>query len=70
MNYKKIFVLVKDELKQVEAEFARQRNSSVPTIDEIGKYIQEGGGKRIRPSLLLLCTKLCGEVNDLSLIHI
>ena len=64
MNYKKIFDLVKDELKQVEAEFARQRNSSVPTINEIGKYIQEGGGKRIRPSLLLLCTKLCGEVND------
>jgi len=64
VNHKKIFDLVKDELKQVESEFARQRNSSVPTINEIGKYIQEGGGKRIRPSLLLLCTKLCGEVSD------
>jgi len=59
-----IFHLVKDELLQVEEEFACQRHSSVGTINEIGRYLQEGGGKRIRPSLLLLCTKLCGEVNE------
>ncbi len=64
MRPEEIFDLVKDELRQVEGEFARQRHSPVHTIDEIGKYLQEGGGKRIRPSLLLLCTKLCGEVNE------
>ena len=64
MQPREIFHLVKDELRQVEGEFARQRHSSVGTIEEIGKYLQEGGGKRIRPSLLLLCTKLCGRVNE------
>jgi octaprenyl-diphosphate synthase len=59
-----IFSLVKNELQEVEREFARQSESSVHTISEIGKYLQEGGGKRIRPCLLLLCTKLCGKVNE------
>lgn len=64
MQPQEIFHLVKDELRQVEREFARQRRSPVRTIEEIGKYLQEGGGKRIRPSLLLLCTKLCGQVDE------
>jgi len=59
-----IFNLVKDELQQVEREFARQSESSVRTISDIGKYLQEGGGKRIRPCLLLLCTRLCGRADE------
>ena len=59
-----IFSLVKDELQEVEKEFARQSTSSVQTISDIGKYLQEGGGKRIRPCLLLLCAKMCGEVEE------
>ncbi|MGH9961951.1 MAG: polyprenyl synthetase family protein, partial [Pyrinomonadaceae bacterium] len=64
MTPQQFFSLVKNELEEVENEFARQSESSVRTISEIGKYLQEGGGKRIRPCLLLLCTKLCGEVNE------
>ena len=59
-----LFNLLKDDLQQVETEFARQSHSSVRTISDIGKYLQEGGGKRIRPSLLLLCAKLCGTVDS------
>ena len=44
--------------------FARQSESSVRTISDIGKYLQEGGGKRIRPCLLLLCTRLCGRADE------
>ena len=29
-------------------------------MGEIGRYIQEGGGKRVRPALLLLASRLCG----------
>ena len=29
-------------------------------VGEIGRYIQEGGGKRVRPALLLLASRLCG----------
>jgi octaprenyl-diphosphate synthase len=64
LNPQHIFSLVKDELQEVEQEFARQSESPVRTISEIGKYLQEGGGKRIRPSLLLLCAKMCGRVGD------
>ena len=59
-----IFNLVKDELQEVEREFARQSESSVRTISDIGKYLQESGGKRIRPCLLLLCTRLCGRTDE------
>jgi octaprenyl-diphosphate synthase len=61
-----IFNLVKDDLQEVEKEFARQSESSVRTIAEIGRYLQEGGGKRIRPALLLLCTRLCGSVDSMA----
>jgi octaprenyl-diphosphate synthase len=59
-----IFNLVKEELQDVEKEFARHSQSSVKTIAEIGRYLREGGGKRIRPSLLLLCAKLFGKVDQ------
>ena len=64
MTPQQMFSLVKSELQEVEREFARQSESSVRTISEIGKYLQESGGKRIRPCLLLLCTKLTGEVSE------
>jgi octaprenyl-diphosphate synthase len=64
LNPQEIFSLVKNELKDVEREFARQSESPVRTISDIGKYLQEGGGKRIRPSLLLLCAKMCGTVSE------
>ncbi len=62
-----IFRLIQGELREVEKEFARQSESSVQTISDIGKYLQEGGGKRIRPSLLLLCAKLCGPVDPMAI---
>ncbi|MCI0418208.1 MAG: polyprenyl synthetase family protein [Acidobacteria bacterium] len=64
MTPQQIFNLVKDELQEVEKEFARQSESSVRTISDIGKYLQESGGKRIRPCLLLLCTRLCGRADE------
>ena len=58
-----VFGLVRNELREVEKELIRQGECSVRTITDIGKYLQESGGKRIRPSMLLLCTRLCGEVS-------
>ncbi len=42
----------------VEQELGRDAASSVSTITEIAEYLREGGGKRIRPSLLLLAAHL------------
>lgn len=64
MTPQHIFNLVKPELQEVEREFSRQSDSPVRTISDIGKYLQESGGKRVRPCLLLLCAKSCGEVDE------
>jgi octaprenyl-diphosphate synthase len=42
----------------LEDEFGRDTISSVRAITEIGEYLRAGGGKRIRPALLLLSSKL------------
>src|SRR5258705_7087867 len=57
---KEIFDLVKADLKLVEAEIALESVSSVDAITTIGRYLQASGGKRLRPSLLLLSSKLIG----------
>src|SRR5947209_8098951 len=44
----------------IEREFERDAVSDVQVITEIGEYLREGGGKRIRPALLLLAAKLFG----------
>ncbi|HEV2177870.1 MAG TPA: polyprenyl synthetase family protein [Terriglobia bacterium] len=55
-----LFDLVRADLLKVEEEFCQQSVSSVRPITEIGQYLQGGGGKRLRPALVLLSSKLCG----------
>ncbi len=55
---KEIFELLRDDLEAVEREFGRDTFSTVPAITDIGEYLRQGGGKRIRPALLLLSAKL------------
>lgn len=57
---KEIFELVRPDLQKVEEEFNQQSVSAVPAITEIGQYLQVSGGKRLRPTLVLLSSKLCG----------
>ena len=55
-----IVQLVEEDLARVEEIFEAQFRSDVGLVGEIGRYIREGGGKRIRPALLLLACRLCG----------
>jgi octaprenyl-diphosphate synthase len=55
-----IIQLVEEDLARVEEIFEQQFRSDVGLVGEIGRYIREGGGKRIRPALLLLACRLCG----------
>lgn len=64
MSLKEILQLVGGDLARVEREFGRHLGSDVDIVDTVGRYISEGGGKRIRPTLFLLCTKLCGYQGD------
>jgi len=52
-----VFDLLKDDLAAIELEFARQSSSPVAVVTDIANYLISGGGKRIRPLLLLLSAK-------------
>ena len=58
-DLKEIVSLVEEDLARVEVLFAEQFRSDVALVAEIGRYVQDGGGKRIRPALLLLACGLC-----------
>jgi octaprenyl-diphosphate synthase len=60
LTSREVFDLVRLELQKVEEEFCLQTVSSVQPITEIGQYLQGSGGKRLRPALVLLSSKLCG----------
>ena len=60
MGLKDIVRLVEDDLGKVEEVFRTQVRSDVPLVGEIGRYVQEGGRKRVRPALLLLASRLSG----------
>jgi octaprenyl-diphosphate synthase len=55
LTVKEIFDLVRDDLVLVEEELAQQCADAFPPVSEITTYLLGGGGKRLRPALLLLC---------------
>ncbi len=57
---KEVFELLRDDLGAIEKELVRDTVSNVGVITGIADYLREGGGKRIRPSLLLLAAKALG----------
>jgi octaprenyl-diphosphate synthase len=63
LNPQHLYDLVAPELAEVEVELRGYCDSSVSTISEIGQYILKGGGKRIRPMLLLLTSRMLGEIS-------
>jgi octaprenyl-diphosphate synthase len=64
INGKEIFDLLRDDIAAIEGQFGRDTVSNVASITEIGEYLRAGGGKRIRPALLLLSAKLLGYKGD------
>jgi len=57
---KGIFDLVRDDLALVEREIAAQGDAAIEPVAEIAGYLREGGGKRLRPALLLLAAGAAG----------
>ena len=59
-----IYGLVAADLIRVEDELSAYTRSSIEPISEIGRYLIESGGKRVRPALLLLTARMLGETSD------
>src|SRR5713226_10077066 len=62
-----ILELVKSDLERVEREINLESVASVDAVTTIARYLQSGGGKRLRPILVLLASKLVGGVTDSSI---
>ena len=61
LTAKEIFDLIQNDLEQVEKRISVESVASVDAVTAIGQYLQSSGGKRLRPALLLISSKLIGN---------
>jgi octaprenyl-diphosphate synthase len=61
LTAREIFDLVRDDLVSVEQELSRQTAAAFEPVSEITSYLLGGGGKRLRPALLLLSASYAGK---------
>ncbi|MEE9543246.1 MAG: polyprenyl synthetase family protein [Thermodesulfobacteriota bacterium] len=64
MHIQEAIDLVKDDIKKVNEGFNTYLDSDVFFIKKVGEYIINSGGKRYRPMLLLLSSKLIGYTGE------
>jgi octaprenyl-diphosphate synthase len=64
-----IFEPIRADLERVDEEFARHVQSKVALIPQIGQYIRTSGGKRIRPAVLLMSSRLVGYDGDRAILY-
>jgi octaprenyl-diphosphate synthase len=55
-----IHAIVADDFAELNHKVVAELHSQVPLIESIGHYIIEAGGKRMRPTLALLCARALG----------
>lgn len=60
-NPERFLMLVADKLAATEEVFREHLDADVPVIHDAGSYLADSGGKRMRPALLLLTSRLLGH---------
>jgi len=58
------FKPIQKELDFVEKEIQQGLKNNISLISNIGLHISKSGGKRLRPALVLLSSKLCGYTGE------
>ena len=61
MTLEEIRTLVQNDLRQVDAVIRARLKSAVPLVDQIAEHIVAGGGKRLRPLLVVMAARACGH---------
>jgi octaprenyl-diphosphate synthase len=56
-----IYDLIRTDLDQVEREIGLESVTSADAVTYISQYLQSGGGKRLRPMLVLLSGRMLGD---------
>lgn len=64
MHIQEVFDLIKDDIKMMDDGFKKNLNSDVWLVSKVGEYILTSGGKRFRPLVMLLASRLCGYKGD------
>ncbi len=64
MKLEEIIQPIEQELEIFNGRFRTAMKSKVAFVDMIARYIVRQKGKKIRPTLVLLTAKACGEIND------
>jgi octaprenyl-diphosphate synthase len=57
-----IYAPIAEELQETERSLRREMRSRYPYVDELVRYGCSLGGKRLRPALLLLAARACGNI--------
>ncbi len=60
MDIQSIYTLIEDDMSAVDAMIQSRLQSDVVLINQLGHYIINSGGKRLRPALAILCARACG----------
>ena len=64
MDIKSIYSLIDDDMSAVDTMSQARLQSDVVLINQLGYYIINSGGKRLRPALAILCARACGYQAD------
>jgi octaprenyl-diphosphate synthase len=59
-----VLSVVAEDMRQVDAVIRRRLDSDVPLVRQVAEHIVAGGGKRLRPALLLLSAGALGFRGD------
>lgn len=60
MDIQSIYSLIEDDMAAVDSMIQSRLQSDVVLINQLGHYIINSGGKRLRPALAILCARACG----------
>jgi len=64
VDIQSIYDLIEDDMKAVDQLIQHKLTSDVALINQLGFYIINSGGKRLRPALAILCARACGYEDD------
>lgn len=60
MDIQSIYALIREDMDAVNAMIQQRLHSEVVLINQLGHYIINSGGKRLRPAIALLSARACG----------
>lgn len=63
-HIRQVFAPIADRLKDVDHFLTKELERAQPMVRDVAGYVLEGGGKRLRPALVLLISRMLGAVGE------